>query len=80
MRLNTIRNRFGHTLQPVLTTADLGAIQPILAIARKNVVFATPIEAIEAFTTVACTWLVLPPPALAQVFRIRPTAAIPVPS
>lgn len=79
VRLNTIRNRFGHTLQPVLTAADLGAIQPILAIARKNAVFATPIEAIEAFTTVACTWLVLPPPALAQVFetafaQVRTTA------
>jgi hypothetical protein len=68
LRLNAIRNRFGHTLQPALSMGDLGAIQTVLGIARENVPFDTPIEAIEAFTTVACTWLIVPPPELQEVF------------
>ena len=68
LRLNAIRNKFGHTLQPILTAGDLGAMQTVLATARAGVVFATPVDAIEAFTTVACTWLMVPPPALQQVF------------
>lgn len=68
LRLNTIRNQFGHTLEPVVGHADLGAMQTVLDVARPGVAFPSPIEAIEAFTTVACTWLILPPPALQQVF------------
>ena len=68
LRLNTIRNQFGHTLEPIVGHADLGAMQAVLNVARPGVAFPTAIEAIEAFTTVACTWLILPPPALQQVF------------
>lgn len=68
VRLNKIRNNFGHTLKPTLRHSDLGAIREILATARAGVQFADPIEAIEAFTTVACTFLIVPPPQLQEVF------------
>lgn len=68
LRLNSIRNQFGHTLEPVLTCADLGSMQNVLDLARPGVAFQKPIDAIEAFTTVACTWLIVPPKGLQQVF------------
>lgn len=68
LRLNAIRNQFGHTLEPVVGGADLGPMQTVLDLARPGVVFPNTIDAIEAFTTVACTWLIVPPQGLQQVF------------
>ena len=68
LRLNTIRNRFGHSLGADLSFEDLGAIRPVLDIARPGVTFGSPVDAIEAFTTVACTFLIVTPPALQQIF------------
>jgi len=68
LRLNAIRNQFGHTLRPVLRVKDLGPIDVVLSIARQRVSFKQPIDAIEAFTTVACTFLIVPPPHLQKIF------------
>lgn len=68
LKVNTIRNRFGHTLNPVLRMRDLGPISEVLRVARQGVEFKSPIEAIEAFTTVACTWLVVPRPEIQELF------------
>ncbi|MEO7862043.1 MAG: hypothetical protein ABIU05_16740 [Nitrospirales bacterium] len=68
LKLNTIRNQFGHTLRPVLRQSDLGPINEVLGVARKDVTFAEPIDAIHAFTTVASTFLIVPPPNLQKVF------------
>jgi hypothetical protein len=68
LRLNAIRNDFGHTLRPVLRHNGLGPINDALAVARQGVKFQEPIEAIEAFTTVAGTFLIVAPPKLQEVF------------
>jgi hypothetical protein len=68
LRLNKIRNDFGHTLQPGLSFSSLGPINDILGAARQGASFSEPIEAIEAFTTVASTFLIVPPPNLQQIF------------
>jgi hypothetical protein len=68
LRLNSIRNRFGHTLQPALQEHDLGAIPEVLAVARNGVQFDSVVAAIEAFTTVACTWLLVPNQQIQAVF------------
>lgn len=68
LRLNSIRNQFGHTLRPVLSFNDLGAMNDVLTIARAGARSSEPVEAIEAFTTVACTWLIVPPKHLQQAF------------
>lgn len=68
LKLNSIRNQFGHTLRPILRTRDLGPIAEALRVARQGVEFNEPIDSIEAFTTVACTFLIVPPPKLQAIF------------
>lgn len=66
--LNTVRNKFGHTLRPDLKMGELEPLLQVLRVARPNAAFQDPIEVIEAFTTVACTWLIITPPHLQQVW------------
>jgi hypothetical protein len=68
LRLNAIRNQFGHTLRPFLRSEDLGPINEVLNVARQGSVFNEPIDANEAFATVASTFLIVPPPKLQRVF------------
>ena len=68
LELNRIRNRFGHPLGAELSVQDLRSIRAVLEIARPGVEFGSPVEAIEAFTTVACAFLIVAPPALQQIF------------
>jgi hypothetical protein len=68
LKLNAIRNNAGRNLGGEPDFADLGPITEVLRIARPRVTFNSPIEAIEAFTTVACTWLVVPPKEHQQLF------------
>lgn len=66
-QLNRIRNRFAHSLGAELSAEELKPIHPVLGIARPGVAFESPVEAIEAFTTVACTFLIVAPPELQQI-------------
>lgn len=68
LKLNALRNRAGHNLGTDIGFGDLGPIREVLAIARAGVQFSSPIDAIEAFTTVACTWLIVPPKEHQQLF------------
>lgn len=68
LKLNTIRNRAGHNLGGEPNLDDLGPILEVLRVARPNYQLVTPIDAIEAFTTVACTWLIVPPKDMQQLF------------
>lgn len=68
LKLNALRNRAGHNLGADIGFGDLGPINEVLAIARVGVKFKSPIDAIEAFTTVACTWLIVPPKEHQQLF------------
>lgn len=68
LKLNSIRNRFGHTLQPDLNMDELGKIGDVLSVVREGAKFDSPIEAIEAFTTVVATFLIVPPKELQEVF------------
>lgn len=68
LKLNSIRNKFGHNLKEELSVNDLGAINDVLDVARQGIVFSNAVERIEAFTTICCTWLVVPPTQLEHVF------------
>ena len=68
LRLNTIRNKFGHYVATTLTFDDLGAMTEVLRIARPDVLVPSPVDAVEAFTAVACAFLLVPPPKLQEVF------------
>lgn len=66
--LNSIRNRFGHSLEPRVILNELQPMLNVLVVVRPEAKFVDPIDAIEAFTTIASTWLIVPPPSLQQVF------------
>lgn len=68
LRLNSLRNRVSHNLGADITLDELGPINSVLNVARPGVEFPEPIDAIEAFTTVACAWLIVPPKEHQQLF------------
>lgn len=57
IKLNSLRNKVAHQLDIKFTKEDLGSINNILKIARKDIEKLSFIEAIETFTAIACTWL-----------------------
>ena len=61
LQLNAVRNKFGHTLTPTIDRGSINAITAVLDVARKGIVYAEPIDAIEAFAAVACAFLVESP-------------------
>ena len=68
IELNTIRNRFCHSLGAELSFQNLVSIRRVLDIAEPRVAFRSPVEAIEAFMRVACTFLVPAPAELKKIF------------
>lgn len=68
IELNKIRNRFSHNLSAVFSDDDIPNIIEILRLSRPNL-STDSIGKIEAFTTVACTFLIVPPPALKLLFQ-----------
>ena len=68
LKLNSLRNQVGHNLGADISFDDLGPINGVLNVARPGIAFQAPIDAIEAFTTVACTWLIVPPKELQHIF------------
>jgi len=65
---NSIRNKFSHNLDAKVSESDLGPMNNVLKIARSETKFPDTISKIEAFTTVACTWLLLPPKDIQEAF------------
>src|SRR6266404_68797 len=60
--INTIRNRLGHRITPCISPKhDLTNCIKVLQISRNGKQYKDPIEIIEDFTTVACTWLIVDP-------------------
>ncbi|AZB91696.1 hypothetical protein DKE41_019165 (plasmid) [Acinetobacter pittii] len=57
IKLNSLRNKVAHQLDIKFTKEDLGSINNILKIARKDIEKLSFIGAIETFTAIACTWL-----------------------
>jgi len=68
LELNTIRNRLGHNLDVEIEPHELVKINQVLEIAREGIEFEGVSEIIEAFTTVACTFLIVKPKELQDVF------------
>lgn len=67
-KLNSVRNKFGHSLMPDLNISELDPMLQVLHLARPSTTFEDPVDAIEAFTTVACTWLLVRPSHLQEVW------------
>jgi hypothetical protein len=68
LQLNRLRNKFSHRLDHVPTSEEISEIERVLTLARPSKEARTPIDAIEAFTPVACAFLDVPPEPLQEVF------------
>lgn len=68
VELNVIRNHIGHDLDTVIEPHNLVRINQVLKIAREGVEFEDVGARIEAFTTVACTFLIVAPKKLEDAF------------
>jgi hypothetical protein len=55
--VNTVRNKFSHTLTPKIEWGAINNVIDVLRIARKGETYNEPIDAIEAFAPVACAFL-----------------------
>jgi len=68
LNLNSIRNKFSHRLNYTLNESDLPHVYQILRISAEGVACSEPLDAIEAFTTLACTFLIISPTPLQELF------------
>lgn len=69
LEINAIRNRLGHRLQHNIEFCEIHSVLELLSVARRNLQFLNPVEAIEAFVPVACAFLSVPPPHLQKLFH-----------
>ena len=68
LQLNSVRNKFGHTLEFEIEPNQISAIYEALSVARSGTRFPTAVDAIEAFCPVACAFLSVPPRNLQELF------------
>jgi len=68
LQLNSVRNKFGHRLNHEISRHEVSALDEVLQVARRGVVFESPLDAIEAFAPIACAFLSVPPPHLQELF------------
>jgi hypothetical protein len=59
--INSVRNKFSHTLSPKIEWGAINNVTDVLKIARKGMAYSEPIDAIEAFAPVACAFLINAP-------------------
>lgn len=59
--INSVRNKFSHTLTPKIEWGSINNVTDVLKVARKGAVYSEPIDAIEAFAPVACAFLINAP-------------------
>ncbi|WP_295537541.1 hypothetical protein [uncultured Pseudacidovorax sp.] len=58
LNINSVRNKFSHTLTPTIEWGEVNNVINVLKIARKATSYAEPIDAIESFAPVACAFLI----------------------
>ncbi len=66
--LNKVRNRFSHNLGAKIEMTDLTKMIEVLSITRKENKYTDPHVVIEEFTTVACTFLIVSPKEIDDLF------------
>lgn len=66
--LNRIRNMFSHNLDAKIDLSQLQEMLTVLGITRKETKYTEPGQVIEEFTTVACTFLIVSPKEINDLF------------
>ncbi|EAS45009.1 hypothetical protein C9J48_20670 [Photobacterium profundum] len=67
-RINKIRNRFGHKLDASICEGELNEIDDVLKVMRPETKDLSPIERIENFTATACTFLIVQPKEIEEIY------------
>lgn len=67
-QLNSIRNKFAHRIEVDLEQLDINAMNEVIQIFRPQVQFVNNLDRVEAFMTIAVTFLIVPPPELQNAF------------
>ena len=67
LRLNQIRNKIAHNLDVDIAVDELRPMMDILELSGRDTDRMDSLSAIEAFTTLACTWLLVLPSHLEEV-------------
>ncbi|WP_087026399.1 hypothetical protein [Thaumasiovibrio subtropicus] len=67
-RVNKIRNRFGHELDATICNGEINELDDVLKAMRPEVCSETPINRIENFTAIACTFLNVAPKEIEEIF------------
>ena len=68
VRLNRIRNRYAHDLRYDVSVDDIRPMVDVLEVSGREVDNLECVVVIESFTTLACTWLLVPPRDLEDLF------------
>lgn len=66
--LNKVRNKFSHNLNAKVELGELQEMLGVLGITRKETKYTEPSQVIEEFTTVACTFLIVSPKEINDLF------------
>ena len=77
--LNKIRNKFAHNLHANVSVDELQLMIDVLVLSRRNTTELSAVSIVESFTTLACTWLLVSPPHIEELFarafrNVSPTA------
>jgi len=67
-QLNRVRNKFSHNLGATVELGELNEMLNVLGITRKETKYKEPEQVIEEFTTVACTFLIVSPKEINDLF------------
>lgn len=67
--INKIRNKLAHDLNVDVLKDDINSMIKFLEISGRNTENMDICEVIEAFTVIACTWLLVQPPHLEELFK-----------
>ncbi|MFG3449583.1 hypothetical protein ACGFZ3_13460 [Stenotrophomonas sp. NPDC047960] len=67
LKLNAIRNDFGHSMEATPSMDDMSALLTVLRVFQPQRRFESPLDIVEAFTTTACTFLLVTPEPLAGI-------------
>lgn len=68
VRLNRIRNKYAHNLQYDVSLDDTRPMVDVLKVSGRDVDNMDCVVVIESFTILSCTWLLVPPPNLEELF------------
>ena len=70
LSINKIRNKFSHNIDATVTMNDVSNLKGIVLASHPLMKFDNPIDIIEAFSAIVCTWLMVTPDDIRTAFKM----------